>query len=148
MFVLVRRGWHVSAAAGVGGVVGSVRVDRASGRLVVVASVPGVGGLLLVVIATGPAVVVVFDPGALAVGEAMLRLTARSGTESVELGGQLGLRLDEAATVITHWLVSRIWILRSDCDNGGDQDNDEQYSRENSVVDEENDTHDTSDNSL
>ena len=93
----------MSAATSVGGIVGCAGVGHA---------LAGVGGLLLpVAAAAGPAVLVVLDPGALAVGEAVLRLPARSGAECVEFCVECRLGFDEAATVVAHWLVASVWIL-------------------------------------
>lgn len=96
-----------------------------------------------------PGVVVVFYPSAALVHvAAVLALASGGGTKSIELGVELRLRLDEAATVVAHGLVAGIWVLREEGDTCCHQDNDEQDKRECSVDNEKHDTHDTSNNTL
>lgn len=63
------------------------------------------------------AVVVVLDADSALAGVAVLVLSPSSSAECIELGVDRGLRLDEAATIVTHWLIACVWVLGSDCDN-------------------------------
>ena len=99
-------------------------------------------------LATGPALFLVLNPGTLAVREAVLGFASGCSAKGVELSVELGLRLDEAATVVAHGLVAGIWVLRRDGDHRGNQDDDQKDRRECGVVDEEYHTHYTSNNAL
>lgn len=118
----------------------------------------GAAGRLCVAVATclaffpagataGPAVIIIFDARSL-VGVAVLVLASRSSSQCVKLSVERGLRLDEASTVVAHWLVAGIGVLGCDGNDGCDQDDDQQDQRKGSIVDEEDHTHDTSDDTL
>ena len=88
-------------------------------------------------------IIVVFDAWVCS-----LALATGSRTESVQLGGKLGLGLDERSTVIPHRLVPRIGVLCENGKAGRHQNHDEENKCEHCVHDEENYTHDTSDDRL
>jgi hypothetical protein len=47
----------------------------------------------------------------------MLGLATSGSTQRIELGVDVGLRFDEAASIIAHGLVTRLGVLRGDGDN-------------------------------
>ena len=77
-----------------------------------------------------------------------LTLTARRCAQCVKLGGKLGLRLDERPTVVAHWLVAGIGVLGEERESGRDKQHEKEDESKGGVDDEENDTHDTSDDGL
>lgn len=70
-----------------------------------------------------------------------LALATRSSTKSIELRGQLRLRLDERSTVVTHRLVARVGVLGEQSESRRNEDHKQQHKSERSVEDEEDDTH-------
>lgn len=96
----------------------------------------------------GPAVVVVLNTSSALAGVSVLVLAASSSSQRIKLSVDSCLRLDEAATIVAHWLVASIWVLGRDCDDRSNQYDDQQDQREGSVVYKEDDTHDTSDDTL
>jgi len=70
-----------------------------------------------------------------------LALATRSSTKSIELRGQLRLRLDERSTVVTHRLVARVGVLGEQSESRRNEDHEQQNKSERSVEDEEDDTH-------
>jgi hypothetical protein len=70
--------------------------------------------------------VVIFDACSALGGPAVLRLSSCCGTEGIEFSVQSSLRLDEAATVIAHGLVTSVWVLCEDCIEGCDKNDDQQ----------------------
>jgi len=69
-------------------------------------------------------------------------------TKCIELRVELRLGFDEGATVVTHGLVTSIWVLRDDGITRGDQDQQKQDESERSIDDEENQAQDPSDKTL
>lgn len=92
--------------------------------------------------ATRPAILIVFNASAL---PATLTFTASGDTQCIELSVELSLRLDEGATVIAHRLVSGVGVLGEDGECRSDNDGNEEDERENGVENEEEDAHDTID---
>jgi hypothetical protein len=77
-----------------------------------------------------------------------LALAASSSTKSIQLGRQLGLRLDERAAVITHRLVASVGVLGEERKSGRNQKHHKKDKRKGGVDDEEDDSHDSSDDGL
>ena len=76
-------------------------------------------------------------------------LVSTSGrTQGVELSGELGLRLDEGATVVAHGLVAGVGVLGDDSVGGRDENEDQEDKGKDHVDDEECHAHDTSDETL
>jgi len=69
-----------------------------------------------------PAVVVVLNSRTALVGPAVLRLATRCRAKCIQLSVELRLGLDEAATIVAHWLVARIRVLREERVDGRDED--------------------------
>lgn len=70
-------------------------------------------------------------------------ITTRGSTQGIQFSGELGLRLDERATVVAHGLVTSVWILRHNGVYRGEQNQDQEDQRKHGIVNEEDDTHDT-----
>jgi len=100
-------------------------------------------GHLALLIDRGNVIIVVYARARL--GMRSFAFTTSSGTKSVELGGELGLRLDERAAVIAHRLVAGIGVLGKEGESRRDEKHDEENQSKGSVVDEEDHTHNTSD---
>jgi hypothetical protein len=54
-----------------------------------------------------------------------LALATSSSTKRVELSGKLRLRLDKRSTVVAHWLVTCIRVLREQSESRRDEDHEE-----------------------
>ena len=89
-------------------------------------------------------VIVIFNASTL-VGGSIATLATSSCTESIKFGWQLGLRLDERAAVVTHWLVASVWVLGEESERRGDDEHDEKDQCEDGIEYKEDDTADTSD---
>lgn len=61
-------------------------------------------------------------------------------TKCIELRVELRLRFDKGATVVTHGLVTSVWVLRDNGISRGDQDQKKQDQSKGSIDDEENQT--------
>lgn len=92
--------------------------------------------------ATRPTVLVVFDTGTL---PSTLAFTTSGGTQCVELSVELSLGLDKGTTVIAHGLVSGVRVLGEDGECRSDKERDEENKREDGVEEEEEDSHNTVD---
>lgn len=93
-------------------------------------------------IAAGEGVIILKGAG---IVSRALSIPTSGGTQGVQFGGELSLRLDERATVIAHRLVAGVGVLGHDGVDGGNQDQYQQNQSEHGVVDEEDDTHYTGD---
>ena len=56
----------------------------------------------------------------------LLHVATSSNGKSVELGVEVGLRLDERSAVITHGLVAGVWVLGENSVEGRNEDHDQQ----------------------
>lgn len=76
-------------------------------------------------------------------------VTASGGTKCIKLGGSDHFRvgLDEGSTVVAHWLVTGIWVLRNQGVDGGDKNQNQENEGEDSVHDKEYNSQDTTDKS-
>lgn len=79
---------------------------------------------------------------------ASLRLAAGGGTKSIEFSGKLSLRLDEAATVVAHWLVASFRVLGGERHDRCNQNHDQKDGGEDGVVNKEDDAKYSGDNAL
>lgn len=93
-------------------------------------------------IAAGEGVIVLKGAG---VVSRALGIPTSGGTQGIQFGGELSLRLDERATVIAHRLVAGVGVLGHDGVDGGNQYQDQQNQSEHGIVDEEDNTHHTRD---
>lgn len=88
----------------------------------IVASMPTIRSLSLRLIFShltpAQTIIVVFDASARFAGVAMFRLPASSGAESIEFGGELRLRFDEAPAVVAHGLVTDVRVFGRESEVG------------------------------
>lgn len=127
----------IESSVGLGWAAGSVAGDCVLGRP---QRFLGLG------FAAEAAVVLVVDGGA-GFGK-VLAVTTGRGSQGVQLGGELGLGLDERATVVAHGLVTSVGILGEEGVAGGYENHNKKNESKGSVIDEEDDTHDTSNQAL
>jgi len=66
-------------------------------------------------------VVIVIIDATTRVWVSALALTSRGCTKCVKLSRQLGLRLDEGAAVVAHWLVPGVGVLGEKGESRGDK---------------------------
>lgn len=78
----------------------------------------------------------------------MLILTSSGGAEGIKFGVELRLRLDEAAAIIAHWLIARVWVLGDKSDDGSNEHKDKEDGGEGGIDNEEDDAEDAGDNAL
>ena len=69
-------------------------------------------------------------------------------SESIKLGGESRLRLDERGSIVSHRLIASIRVLGEESVEGRDKHQDQQGQGEDCVDDEEYDTHNTNDKTL
>lgn len=77
-----------------------------------------------------------------------LAFAAGGRTQGIQLGCERGLRLDEGTTIVAHGLVACVGVLGEKREAGRNKEHDEEDKREDSVVDEEDHTHNTRDDGL
>lgn len=70
-------------------------------------------------------------------------VAACGDAEGIEFGVEVGLRFDEGTTVVSHGLVAGIGVLGEDGEAGSEEDQEQKDEGEDSVHNEEDDTHDT-----
>lgn len=101
-------------------------------------------GNLLLLSRTRERLVIVINAGTgLVVWVDTLAFTTSSRSKRIQLRRERSLRLDEGTSVVAHWLVASIRVPGEDRESGSDKNHKKQDEGKNSIVDEEDDAHDS-----